>query len=436
MIYSFYKNTIQNVYNKYCEITNAQLKKNLLFKLKLTPEIFGNIIEKYKFDTNERCVIFGLLANVVITDDFDDLINIINTKIRKELHSRVFSIISKNKTLTIEYIQNYILYDWDWYELSCNKSIATYENITKYKEFPWDKSAFIKNPHIPIEILLEDTNVDLSLLSMHPGVTIDIIMKELHNPIRTSRWNWIYLSCNPAIPIEIILEYSDYPWCFISAIKKYSNYNCAFNLIPFEFVISQKKLHKYIPILSLYCNITIEQIREYNDVFEFNWNGLTLNNSISFNDIVRNLDLPWVLDELHNKLHISIQDYTFYKHLFYKNTESFVKDSLYDTILHSRISKIMHKKNVVDFTMNDINHIVSPYIDELQQTIYNKYYTELYKPDNYEKTIYDIALRYVKTGKYDTIENVNMFELFDEINKELENKLIDIVGEYAKTKLY
>jgi hypothetical protein len=89
-----------------------------------------------------------------------------------------FKNISANPNLTLDYLSENISEDWDWYLLSCNPSFSVHDILSSHKNIPGVQWKF-------------------SLLSMHPRLTIDIVLRNLSLP-----WDYRHLCVNKNITIH------------------------------------------------------------------------------------------------------------------------------------------------------------------------------------------------------------------------------------------
>jgi hypothetical protein len=89
-----------------------------------------------------------------------------------------FKNISANPNLTLNYLYENISEDWDWYLLSCNPSFSVNDIFLSQKNVPGVQWKF-------------------SHLSMHPHLTIDIVLRNLSLP-----WDYRHLCINKNITIH------------------------------------------------------------------------------------------------------------------------------------------------------------------------------------------------------------------------------------------
>ena len=75
--------------------------------------------------------------------------------------------------------------------------------------WPWNWLYISGNPNITLEMIdkYPDKPWDWQAISRNPNITIEIIEKYPNKP-----WDWYGISCNPNIRIETILKYPDKPW--------------------------------------------------------------------------------------------------------------------------------------------------------------------------------------------------------------------------------
>jgi hypothetical protein len=176
---------------------------------------------------------------------------IIENCITEDINLNMFYI-SQNPSITLDIIENHIGLNWDWYELSRNMCI-TEEFLSKYINLKWDYSYILSRKEISwnffekyFDVLNRKYDDFMELISKHVNVTIDILDK--YNNIM---WDYTWVSLNPNINIEYILNNLDKGW---------------------------------------------------------DWYFLTTHQNISFDDIKNNLDLPWNFDVLTSSIKVKIND--------------------------------------------------------------------------------------------------------------------------------
>ena len=90
----------------------------------------------------------------------------------------------------------------------------------RYQGFIADYDAACINPHLLTYLL---GNVDLKLnwscLSRNTGLTIDII----NNPENEYRWVWRFVSANPGITMQDIINHPEYPWVWSNGVSDNPN---------------------------------------------------------------------------------------------------------------------------------------------------------------------------------------------------------------------
>ncbi len=102
---------------------------------------------------------------------------------------------------------------WDWLALSLNKSIS-FGFIQTHRDLPWNIPAISRNSSVN-----EDTvraNVEFpwhfSDLCANPNISFSFILEFVINSEFRIDANWLALSANPSITLDIIKQYPHYPW--------------------------------------------------------------------------------------------------------------------------------------------------------------------------------------------------------------------------------
>jgi hypothetical protein len=173
--------------------------------------------------------------------------------------------ISMNSAMTLEIIENYPDFPWDYEYISANPNL-TIEFIRKHPNANWNWSWISYNENITMDVI--ENNPDLPwnthCISKNPNLTFDMI---LSHP--DYEWNWCEICGNMKITINDLKQYPNFPWKFahLSAnkyltfemLREYTNKswdcdeigNCPFSI------------DKQFYILHQTANILLLQIYEY-----------------------------------------------------------------------------------------------------------------------------------------------------------------------------
>lgn len=110
-------------------------------------------------------------------------------------------------------IKSYPTATWDWLALSLNKSIS-FEFIQAHRDLPWKISAVSRNSSITEAIVR--TNVEFpwhfSNLCANPNISFGFVLEFMINSPSKIDINWLALSANPSITMDIVDRYPEYPW--------------------------------------------------------------------------------------------------------------------------------------------------------------------------------------------------------------------------------
>ena len=341
-------------------------------------------------------------------EEFDDFVS------KTELTYSNMSALSENLSLKIEYIIKHYTLSWDWWCLSKNPSITTIENIKKYPDFKWIKEVFSANHALPIDFILSQSSVNLVGLSSHPELTMDIIISEMDK--HSTRWNWVLLSNNKAISIKTMHNNPIYPWSNMTALVNK----------PLRFVdaLTMVEYSNSIKIISQYCIITMDEIHKFKDIID--WESLTLNNSVSYEDIVLNPDLPWVYSVVKYKKNLNLYNYRECSNsLVYKQSSELLTDACIEIIADYYNGNTQLCSELSQFSMSTINKIIHPFLDEMKKRVYFLWHRMLSEPINFENTTNKISKQLVDKGKYTSIDDVCMFDIYDEVVEDIEKQIYE-----------
>lgn len=210
--------------------------------------------------------------------------------------------LSKNPNIKLSYVKQHNKY-WDWYHLSSNPGI-TFNDILTNPDFNWNSKNVLKNPNTTMEHILNNyttiENMDLLLpdffneenniiqesakkiltrdeiwsISENPSITINDMEKN-KDSLPVSEWSLYFLSKNPNINIEFVLN---------NDIKSF-DWTC----------------------LSMNKGITCEDI-ENNPNLPWMWTWISQNPNINIDFVLKNLDKKWDYKFLTKNPGIKIED--------------------------------------------------------------------------------------------------------------------------------
>lgn len=128
-------------------------------------------------------------------------------------------------------------------------------------------------------------NWDFKYLSMNPNISLQFIE---NNP--QFQWNYYYVSEHPKLTPEFITKNKDKRW---NLIQLASNKN-----LSIEYILNNIE-PKYWSKTKISSNLTltIDILKKHLHI-DWHWHNLTLNPSISINDISDNTNLPWGVQNL------------------------------------------------------------------------------------------------------------------------------------------
>ncbi len=150
--------------------------------------------------------------------------------------------LSRNPSLTLEFIEANIDKNWYWLELSANPTVTpqllekhlndprwkwnwvglsrnpsmTPEFIENHPDYPWDWKWISQNPSLTTQFI--DHHIgepwNFAILAKHPSVTLELVEKHLNLPW----WDWnnymdgLGLSDNPNVTPQFIMKHRDRAW--------------------------------------------------------------------------------------------------------------------------------------------------------------------------------------------------------------------------------
>jgi hypothetical protein len=119
-----------------------------------------------------------------------------------------WEMISFNKNITMDDIDEHPEFPWSWGEYVCWNPNLTIDMAIKHQEAMW-WGAVSANKAITMDIIEEYPNLlwDYECISFNENLTIDMIFKNLDK-----EWVWSRICANPAMTLDIIVAYNHLPW--------------------------------------------------------------------------------------------------------------------------------------------------------------------------------------------------------------------------------
>ena len=116
-----------------------------------------------------------------------------------------WKLLSSNKVFTLDFIDDFIVFPWDWEVLSTR---TTPEFFEKYRNRNWNWVRISNNP-LMIPYILEhpDLEWNWSFVSSNKGMNINSVKQLLNKPLE-----WNFLSKNDGITQDDIINNLDLPW--------------------------------------------------------------------------------------------------------------------------------------------------------------------------------------------------------------------------------
>ena len=232
-----------------------------------------------------------------------------------------FEIISEN--INIEDVINNPELPWDYIALSINSKVTS-DDLINHSELPWDYQ--VLSAHIDVNFVYANPQCDWYYPSLYDRIKLDLILPSGNKYINDDHIKYCYLSENPNLTIDYILEHLDKPWQWekiysnpnisLEDIIKRNLHNQYFNafqqVYPDYCVENLKKLSwriitQYVSLdifdkypkkpwdyaeLSKNKNLTMDYVLAHPDI-KWNYEQLSCDNQITLSDVLDHWDLPW-----------------------------------------------------------------------------------------------------------------------------------------------
>lgn len=159
-----------------------------------------------------------------------------------------YQYLSRNKDITISFIETYPSKYWDFQAISMSKHLKI-KDIRKYKTEDWCFEKLSVNQAFTFDDIINNLDLPWSFhtLSENPNITPEIIKSTPYLP-----WNFYRLSSNPSTTIDLLLSYPNEKWNY-KILSKHPNFSPAI-----------MKQHKHLPwnelLISLNPNISFEYV--------------------------------------------------------------------------------------------------------------------------------------------------------------------------------
>lgn len=116
-------------------------------------------------------------------------------------------------TVLEQAVEVYPTRGWNWLALSLNPAIS-FEFIQTHRDLPWVIKAVSRNSSITEDIVRSNKEFpwDIPGLCHNANISFNLIMEYAINPNPKLDINWLALSANPSITLDIIQQYPEHPW--------------------------------------------------------------------------------------------------------------------------------------------------------------------------------------------------------------------------------
>lgn len=221
-----------------------------------------------------------------------------------------------NFPVDVKFIRKNINRFWNWRNLTRHPNI-TLKDIYDNMDLPWYLKSVFHNPNIDFTLLHKITpNIDWEKLSRNKAITVDIIKANPYLP-----WSESGLMTNPNINQEIFEMFPNMKWNWVVMSSRVNiDFVIKNNIDMFSmYFLSTSQYIKMNDIMTYelewdsiaLCrnpNITIDFIRDYliKKGLNISWDYVSINTAINHDDIIDNLDLPWVWNSVINNSSVDI----------------------------------------------------------------------------------------------------------------------------------
>ena len=213
--------------------------------------------------------------------------------------------LSYNPNITFEFIKKYIYKKWYWSAITTHKNI-TYTHIIKNLSLPWVFQDICENPNITIDEIEQLhtlypilDNINYVSLSQSPKITVDFVSRHINR-----QWWWQYLSCNPAISLQDIIDYPELPWSWTTVAQHPE--------LTWEFVTLHKDKYWSWYYLTTHPNISLDVI-DTNIEEPWLWRAMCKRDDLTIEFIEKHIHRDWDWKEM--SLHPVITKQFYIEHL-------------------------------------------------------------------------------------------------------------------------
>lgn len=196
-----------------------------------------------------------------------------------------WSYISENINVTMDTVLENPGLPWNYSHLSANRNI-NYQIVKKHSDKPWDYKTLSLNPNITFDDVLSDISKqwDWNSLSVNKTLTLDIVRRYFH------KFNPILLIHNKIITYEIIISNPQLPWK-LNEIPYKTNLTFD-NILEMYYVMKIKFTNEHWIFISEQKYINLEIVQQYRNL-PWNFISFTRNPNITYEIMKQNKDIPW-----------------------------------------------------------------------------------------------------------------------------------------------
>jgi len=268
-----------------------------------------------------------------INEDWNwfDLSRVININFKILIHQRVLTKklnwkgLSYNEHINGKIVEFFDDKPWDWDGLSINDKI-TFNTVIKLKRKPWNWQLLSQNPGITNEIIKDnlDMNWDWHELSRNKNISIEIILNNINQS-----WDWRLLSRNSNITFADVFKHPQLKWDWSSLSQ---NPNITISIVldnldkPWDWTMLSYNIHTPFDLVEKLDNV------------EWDWTGLSNNKHITYDILTKYSNKPWDKDILSSNTHIDLSMVKLFPREFWNWHELSRNRSLTFTVVQENIN--------------------------------------------------------------------------------------------------
>ena len=200
----------------------------------------------------------------------------------------VLSIATLNPNISFKYMISRPDIPWNFPEL-CSTEKVSISNIVEHPNLRWDGRNLSRNPNITLDFVKQTDDAIFDPDELEPIFNqqgqIQYSRFENIKPCIRLTWDWIQLSCNPAISLQEIEDNPTLPWDEQS-LSNHPN-------LTLDFVERHPEKKWNWSNIQIVCRMSLSHLLRLCPPSELKWEYLSRNNCIGWDDIETYRDKPW-----------------------------------------------------------------------------------------------------------------------------------------------